>query len=156
MRLRHRPGMAVPVVIGILVSAAACSSSGGTTTPPTLPASAPGVTTTAPAAAAPTTTAPADSSGLSGTWSGQYGGAYSGTFTVTWQQTGTSLSGTIKISAPPQTLPITGSVSGGTIQFGTVGSTAISYSGTVSGSSMSGSYTFAGVQGGSWSASKSS
>jgi hypothetical protein len=45
-------------------------------------------------------------------------------------------------------------VGGGSIQFGTLGSTAITYSGTVSGSSMSGTYKVGGAQGGNWSASK--
>ena len=54
--------------------------------------------------------------------------------------------------------PCTATVNGSAITFGTVGSTAITYSGTVSGNSMSGNYQ---VQGGSssasgtWSATKS-
>jgi hypothetical protein len=47
-------------------------------------------------------------------------------------------------------------VQGGAIQFGTVGSAAITYSGSVSGNSMSGTYQVANGGSGSWSASKTS
>jgi hypothetical protein len=49
-------------------------------------------------------------------------------------------------------------VAGGAIRFGTVGSESITYSGTVAGSSMSGTYqvhTPNGAVGGPWRASKS-
>jgi hypothetical protein len=47
-------------------------------------------------------------------------------------------------------------VNGDAISFGTVGSgTAITYSGTVSGNSMSGTYKVNGQGGGPWSATKS-
>ena len=54
-------------------------------------------------------------------------------------------------------LDINGTVNGGTISFGTVGSQAITYSGSVSGDSMSGTYEVqsgGGSAGGSWSATK--
>ena len=105
--------------------------------------------------AAPATSAPAAASGpLSGKWNGQYGGSYQGTFVLHWLQAGSKLNGHINISAPPSTLPIHGSVNGTSIQFGTVGSYAITYTGTVSGNSMSGTYKVGSVQGGNWSASK--
>jgi hypothetical protein len=91
---------------------------------------------------------------LSGTWSGKYGGAYRGTFTLRWTQSGSRLSGTIKLSNPSSTPRVTGTVRGGTIRFGTV-SGGITYSGSVSGKSMSGSYKTPGG-GGSWSAHKTS
>lgn len=93
---------------------------------------------------------------LSGTWAGTYSGTYHGTFTLHWKESGSRLSGTIKLSTSPGTKPsVTGSVHGRTIRFGTVGSAAITYSGSVSGKSMSGSYhTPAG--GGSWKAHKTS
>jgi hypothetical protein len=94
--------------------------------------------------------------GLSGTWSGTYGGAYHGTFTLHWTQTGSRLNGTIKLSTGPNSkLGIKGTVKRGAIRFGTVGSMAITYSGSVSGESMSGSYQTPGG-GGSWSAHKTS
>jgi hypothetical protein len=90
---------------------------------------------------------------LTGTWSGSYGGAYHGTFTLHWTQTKSRLTGTIRLSSAG-TATITGSVSGSTIRFGTVGNArAITYSGSVSGTSMSGTYT-AGVARGTWSAHK--
>jgi hypothetical protein len=104
---------------------------------------------------APSPTATA-SGGLSGTWSGQYSGASQGTFTLTWQQSGGTLSGTIMISdfggAP---IPINGTVNGSTISFGTVGTQAITYTGSASGSTMSGTYQ-APTGGGNWSATKAS
>ena len=66
---------------------------------------------------------------------------------VHWKQSGPRLSGTIT--------GIKGAVNGTAISFGTVGSAAITYSGSVSGKSMSGSYQTSGG-GGSWSAHKTS
>jgi hypothetical protein len=133
---------------------AACSSA---------PAPAPTPTAKPPGAAAPTVSSAippsAAPAGLSGTWAGKYSGAFNGTFTLNWQQSASNLSGTIKLSTPPSTLPINGTVTGNTISFGTLGSTAISYSGTVSGNSMSGTYKVQGGNastGGPWSASKTS
>ena len=60
---------------------------------------------------------------------------------------------------PPCTVPWMGTVQGGTIKFGTVGSEDITYSGSVSGSSMSGTWQIKGAGGaaggGPWSASRS-
>lgn len=97
---------------------------------------------------------------LSGKWSGSYSGSYSGTFKLSWQQSGANLSGTIKISSfRDAATSIHGTVQGSSIRFGTVGSQAITYSGSVSGSSMSGTWKIqAGgraMGGGSWHASKS-
>ena len=90
---------------------------------------------------------------LTGTWSGTYRGAYHGTFTLHWTQVNSRLTGTIKLSSVGRT-NITGSVRGSTIRFGTVGNAnAITYSGSVSGRSMSGTYKTGGV-GGTWSAHK--
>jgi hypothetical protein len=141
------------------VTLAACSGGGsssstpGTGTVTTAPSSAPAATAAAQPASTPTA-----ASSLAGSWSGQYSGAYSGTFTLTWHQTGSKLQGTIHISAPADTMPINGTVNGTSIEFGTVGSTAITYSGTVSGSSMSGNYQVNGQgasSGGPWSAARS-
>ena len=90
---------------------------------------------------------------LTGTWSGTYKGAYHGTFTLHWTQSNSRLIGTIKLSSVGRT-NITGTVRGSTIRFGTVGNArAITYSGSVSGTSMSGTYKTGGA-GGSWSAHK--
>ena len=107
------------------------------------------------------TAAPPKHGPLSGKWSGSYKGAFSGTFRLTWQQSGQNLSGTIMISGFKDVpTSIHGTVEGASIRFGTVGSESITYSGSVSGSSMSGTWKIqAGgrsMGGGSWNASKSS
>lgn len=91
---------------------------------------------------------------LAGTWSGKYGGGYTGKFTIHWTQKGTKLTGTITLSSPPGTFNINGSVHGSAINFGAV-SVGATYTGSVSGKSMSGHYT-AAPRGGSWSATKKS
>ena len=145
------------ILLLVAVLAVGCSSS----KKPAATSSAPAITAPTTSAAVPTqasTTAAsssAASNGLSGTWAGRYSGAYTGTFVLTWQQAGSALTGSIQLSAPATTLPINGTVSGGTIRFGTVGSVGITYSGTVSGHSMSGSYVVAGSGGGPWSATQS-
>jgi Flp pilus assembly protein TadG len=135
---------------------AACSSSSTSSTPPTsTAAAAPAATSSAPAASA----APAPAAGLTGKWSGQYSGAYQGTFVLHWTQSGSKLKGHITLSTPPDTLPILGTVNGSVIRFGTVGSTGITYSGSVSNSTMSGTYQVhapQGAIGGPWKASKTS
>ncbi len=98
---------------------------------------------------------------LSGNWSGSYSGSYSGTFTLTWKESGSSLSGTIKISAFGNVpTPLKGTVTGKSISFGTVGSQAITYSGSFTKNAMSGTWKLeAGgkaMGGGSWKASRSS
>ncbi|MGO9583446.1 MAG: hypothetical protein ACLP36_11600 [Acidimicrobiales bacterium] len=94
-------------------------------------------------ASAPNHAAPAAKHGsLSGKWSGTYSGTSSGTFSLTWQQSGKNLSGTIMISSFKKPKSIHGIAQGTSIRFGTVGSDAITYSGSisVSGNSMSGSW----------------
>lgn len=141
-----------------IVALAACSSS--KTKAPDRSAPPPSTQTTASiatsGASTPTSSAPAAAVGLSGSWDGQYGGSYQGTFTLTWTLAGSDLSGTITLSSPNGTLPIHGTVSNGQINFGTVGSTVITYTGSLSGSAMSGQYQVAGGAGGSgtWSAGK--
>ncbi|MGA3218735.1 MAG: hypothetical protein ABSE77_06615 [Acidimicrobiales bacterium] len=136
-----------------------------TTTVVALVAIAPGWSNSA-WAAAPTAhkhhhTAPLSNHGsLSGKWSGSYSGAFNGTFNLTWQQSGQSLSGTIMVSGFKNVpTSIHGTVQGASIRFGTVGSESITYSGSVSGSSMSGTWQIqAGgrsMGGGAWKASKS-
>ena len=87
--------------------------------------------------------------------------SFSGTFSLKWQQSGKNLSGTIMISGFSNVpTSIHGTVQGASIRFGTVGSESITYSGSVSASSMSGTWKIqAGgrsLGGGSWKASKSS
>jgi hypothetical protein len=99
--------------------------------------------------------AASSTAGLSGTWSGQYSGPSQGTFTLTWQQSGSKLTGTITISELGVPTAIDGTVSGSTITFGTVGTAAVTYSGTVAGNSMSGTYQ-APNGSGTWTATKTS
>jgi hypothetical protein len=155
----------INVMLAVGASAAliaACSSSGGASTDST---TAGGGTTNSHRPSPPAQTSAtasessshsASASALSGTWDGKYSGAFTGTFVLRWAQAGSKLSGTINLSTAGGTLPIHGTVSGDSIQFGTVGSEAITYTGAVSGGSMSGSYQVAGGAGGSgtWSANK--
>src|SRR5689334_8635661 len=67
---------------------------------------------------------PITKTALSGTWSGQYSGGYTGTFTLRWTQSGSKLTGTIKLSFPSGTYSINGSVNGSSINFGAVGAGA--------------------------------
>jgi len=138
----------LPLVLVALI-ATGCSNggTGAQSTPPTSPPTTPVSSPTTPAATNPI--------GLSGKWKGQYGGDYTGTFTLVWVQTGSKLRGKITLSSNPQPQDLTGTLSGNSITFGTVGSTVIQYSGTVSGSSMSGKYEVGGQKGGNWSASRS-
>ncbi len=152
-----------PVLLGAAVSLlalllAGCGGSGGggSTTPQssTPPSSSTHVTAQSSAthSSARAPAASAKAGALSGKWAGKYDGAFSGTFNLSWTESGSSLSGKITLSDPPETTGISGSVSGGAIKFGTVSGAV--YNGTVSGGSMSGNYqTPRG--GGSWSASKS-
>jgi len=103
---------------------------------------------------AATAAAGASTSQLPGTWSGKYGGAFAGTFTIHWKQVGSKLRGSILLSNPHGTYGITGSVQGSAIKFGAVGVGA-TYTGSVSGKSMSGRYR-SPQGGGTWSAHKTS
>jgi hypothetical protein len=76
--------------------------------------------------------------------------------TVDWQQSGSNLTGKITFTDPPATLNVNGTVQGSAINFATVGVPTITFSGTVSRNSMSGTYQEAASTGGNWSASKTS
>lgn len=105
------------------------------------------------ATAIATTPPTRSTSTLPGTWIGSYSGAFTGTFRLTWTQTGSNLTGSIHLSSPVGKYAIGGKVgkSGG-IEFGVVGAGA-TYTGSVSGNSMSGRYK-SPQGGGSWSAHK--
>src|SRR5436305_8458136 len=132
------------ILSAVAVMALGCGSSGKSGTTKS--------TSTTSAAA----TTPAGQDDLTGNWSGSYTGAYNGTLNVAWQQSGwaqssagvfrSNLNGSIKLSAPPGTLSIHGTVrsacpnppcnTGDTIKFGTLGGGGIIYTGTVSNSHM--------------------
>jgi hypothetical protein len=159
---------ALAAAVAITLTACAGTSGTGSQTTTGTPqtaatpvASAAAASSPAPASASTpaSSSPPAAATGLSGTWSGQYSGASQGSFTLNWTQSGSALSGTINLEAEGTSMPINGTVVGDSIQFGTVGSTGITYKGTVSGNSMSGTYqlisngtTFSGP----WRAAKSS
>ncbi len=143
-----------PVTVTASTTAVVTRSASAPVTVTTSATSHATVTVTATTTATPTSkSAGVD---LSGVWAGKYSGAYTGTFVLDWKQTGSKLSGTIELSAPPTTLSLNGTITGTTIEFGTVGSAEITYSGTVSGDTMSGTYSVNGAPGGDWSATKSS
>jgi len=140
-------GLLLTAVISVLaVMSVSCSS----TKPPTTTRT---ISTTTSSSQASSTTGAAG--GLSGTWSGQYSGPTQGTFTLTWQQSGSDLTGTINISEVGAPVDIKGTVDGNKISFGTVGGAGVTYSGTVSGNGMSGTYQSASGNG-TWTATKTS
>jgi hypothetical protein len=156
-------GITVMVSLGLLLAACSSNSTASITTSQTStfpPASTtPAITTPGSPSSEPSLSSPTAGGGLSGKWSGQYSGAFQGTFTLNWTQSESKLTGTIRLSSFNGTLPINGTVSGNAIHFGTVGSTDITYSGSVSGDSMSGTYqlhTPNGAEGGPWNATRSS
>jgi hypothetical protein len=89
---------------------------------------------------------------IAGKWTGHYGGAVSGHFTIHWRKTGSLLRGSITLSHPQGTYGINGSVRSGKIKFGAV-SVGAKYTGSVRGTSMSGTWT-SPKGGGTWSATK--
>lgn len=157
-RCPRRLVIGMTAMAALAMTLAACSNSGNGTAQVTATQSAKADPAATSAASAPAQAA-ADT-GLSGRWRGRYSGAYQGHFVLRWHQSGSRLSGTITLSAPSRgTVPIHGTVQGGTIRFGTVGSEDITYSGSASGNSMSGTWQIKGPSGpaggGPWSASKS-
>lgn len=142
---------AIPVVA---LLATGCSSGSASSVTTAKVSSAAAAASTPASAPASTTTAPATAGDLSGTWNGTYNGSYSGTFTVKWTQSGSNVNGTIALPSVGTTERLNGTVSGDKITFGTVGSFAVTYSGTFSGSSMSGTYNVTGSPAGNWSATK--
>jgi hypothetical protein len=150
-----RPGAALIAGLGVAVAltAAGCGGSGGggSSAPGTsTPAAVSSATTTASTATTEQATTTSDS-GLSGKWKGTYGGAYSGTFTLHWTESGPKLAGQINLPSAGGTSDLNGTVDGSSIKFGTVGGPQITYKGSVSGDSMSGTYSTPGG-GGNWSA----
>jgi hypothetical protein len=113
-----------------------------------------GTTATAAVNSSQARSSKAHATSIAGKWSGHYSGAFSGTFTLHWRLSGSKLHGTIKLSSPSGTYGIDGSVRGRSIKFGAVGAGA-TYTGSVSGKSMSGTWK-SPQGGGTWSAHKSS
>ena len=166
-RSTFRVATAITAVLTTLGVVTGCSSSGavgGGTSSPAVRASTGTRSSHAPTArksatvrsSARSSAAASQPGALSGTWHGTYSGGFSGTFTLKWIEGGARLHGTIVISNPSRRMPLNAKLSGSKITNGTVGATAVTYSGTVAGSdaSMSGSYDVGSQPAGSWSATK--
>jgi hypothetical protein len=171
--------LAIAVISSLLVacggddntSKTAAPTSVATTKASATPVAVAGTATAKPttiattAAATPTATAASTDAafGLGGIWGGEYVSTSTpgstGTFILDWTQTGSALSGTISVTNTPCVSEgtITGTVEGSQITFGAVeGAYSIAYEGTVSGDSMSGTYSSpsCGNAAGTWQAAK--
>jgi len=140
------------VAVALAVALTGCGGGGGASSPSSVPSIGASLPSTIPSSSSSGGSTSQQSGGLSGKWTGKYGGTFSGTFALSWLQTGSKLHGKITLSTSG-TVPVNGTVEGGSIKFGTVGSTAVKYTGTVSGDSMSGTYDTASG-GGNWSANR--
>ena len=144
-------GACAVAATAVLLAGCSSSTNSGTATPGQSSSSA---ATSAASTPTATVSLPPATVSVSGTWSGQYSGPFNGTFTLQWTQSGSDVNGTIQLSSPADNLNINGTLSGSAISFGAVG--VVTYSGTVSGNTMSGTYTdVANGQQGTWSANKS-
>ena len=140
---RWRPGAALAVLVaataavGVLIAVLQRPPSHAPIQATAIPTSTP----TAPQAS--------PSLNLSGTWAGLCTGPFNGFCSLTWTRTAHALDGTFMLSSPPENLHISGNLTGSTISFGAGG--VATFTGTVSGSTMSGSYTdIANGKTGSW------
>lgn len=132
------------------------------TTSAATPTTAATATTSASATTAPPAATTGGGTGLTGSWPGEWQNttpdSSRGTFRIQWTQSGSSLSGTITITGTPCLTggSISGSLAGSTLNFGVVtGQSQVSYTGTVSGDTMSGTYTTScGNAQGTWKATK--
>lgn len=148
------------VVIFILVLVALSACGGGNS--PTDTAK----TKDAPGTSVPATTPPAAAGRLAGTWAGTYVSQKvstgKGGFTFVFTERGSELSGTLTLDAGCITKgTVSGKVNGDTIDFGAVkahGGSTVSFTGSVAGDTMQGTYRSAGSCGkdsGTWTASRS-
>ena len=135
---RWRPAAAIAVLVavtatvGVLIAVLQRPPSHASIRPTAIPTSIPAPTPTA-------IQAPPD---LSGAWTGLCTGPLNGFFSLTLTQTANALDGTMTLSSPILNLHISGisgNLTGSTISFETVG--VVTYTGTLSGSTISGSLT---------------
>ena len=139
---RRRPAAALAVLVAVIATVGGFIAilQRPTTHEPTRPSP---IQTPAPTAAE----APPD---LSGTWEGECTGPFNAFCSLTLTQTVDALDGTVIVSSPQDHLHINGALTGRAISFGAVG--VVSFTGTLAGSTMSGSYTdIANGKTGSWS-----
>ena len=160
--VRRRSLFAGAVVTLVLV-AAACGGSGSSGAP--LPTATGPVATTAPpvVTASPTPSESGAAGAIQGPWDGTWTSTSSpganGTFHIEFTQSGIQLNGSITIRNTPciTTGTITGALAGNRITFGAVqGAQTIDYTGTITGTSMSGTYAApkCGNDVGNWHATK--
>jgi hypothetical protein len=138
--------------------AACTSNSSSTSTSSTAPTGSSFSATGSPVSS-PTSDGGGSTAALDGKWNGNWtanSNAGSGTFAVTFNQSGSSLDGTLSISVSClDGAKVTGTVNGSSIDFGSVqGQCQVDYTGKVNGDQMSGTYSASGVPGGTWKASK--
>lgn len=142
----------------IVVMAAGCGSDdAGTIDGPTTSAAVPTTVAATPTTAVASGTATIDD--LTGRWAGEFQATAptvsNGTFTLEFGGSAPNYTGTIVLAGLCEpSCPITANVAGNAISFGSVGAQAVTYSGTISGNSMSGSYQVgtAGDGEGTWKA----
>jgi hypothetical protein len=152
------------VLLGSLSACALVNPNATASATPSATASpTPSPTPTVTATPTPTPTASATGLGaLSGAWKGTWTNETPtpavGTFTLTWAQQGTLLVGAIGVTGSNCIAAgnVTGNVDGSKISFGAVeGTKLITYVGTVSGNTMSGTYSSdCGPSKGTWTAIK--
>jgi hypothetical protein len=130
-----RPGAALALLValiatvGVVVAILQRPPNPAPTRPTPIPTSIP----------TPTPTVSQAAPDLSGTWAGLCTGPFNGFCSLTWTQAVNALDGTFTLSSPPDNLHISGNLTGSTMRFGAAG--VITFTGTLSGSTMSGSYT---------------
>jgi hypothetical protein len=157
-------GIAAAVVLlgGLSACTAINPNPGASATPSATPSVTASPTPTPTTAATATATPSATGLGaLSGAWMGTWTNetpAAVGTFTLTWAQQGTLLVGAIGVTGSNciSAGNVTGNLDGNKISFGAVeGTKTITYVGTVSGNTMTGTYSSeCGPSKGTWSAVK--
>jgi hypothetical protein len=146
-------------LVGALLVAACNGAPVATTSAPT-PSSSPAVVVPTASAGAPAvtalpSTAPSAAASIAGTWQGTWTSkAYpglTGHFTLMFTQQGSTLSGSISITGSGciSAATITGVINGSQLTFGVVqGAETVSYTGTWSGASMSGTWVISQGSGG--------
>ncbi len=149
-------------VIALVLFAVACGGDSSSTT--ISPAVGDDITTSPPAGSVSAMPSDDSSEGAiqgrwNGTWTSTSSPGLNGTFHIDFTQAGEQLTGDITISDTPciTTGTITGKLAGDRITFGAVqGAQTIAYTGTISGTSMSGTYSApqCGNGKGDWKASK--
>lgn len=155
----RRRGILATSAIALILAAAACSSGSGGSDQ-SASASAVGMVPTSPPASSSDATQGGANGTIQGAWDGTWSSTsspgVSGSFTVTFTESGNQLKGSITATNTPciQGAAVTGTLDGNHIVFGKANT--VDYTGTISGSSMSGTYAApaCGRDKGDWNATK--